>query len=120
MDALKKVALARKMRKTLTDPEWLLWERLKRRGNGVVFRRQHPIGPYILDFYCFKAALAVEVDGAVHGEDERAVKDEVRQTYLESQGLFVYRIPAAEVYRDPDAVADGVRLLAEERTQIRK
>ncbi|HWB98093.1 MAG TPA: endonuclease domain-containing protein [Bryobacteraceae bacterium] len=120
MDTPKKVALARKMRKALTGPEWLLWERLKERRDGIVFRRQHPVGPYILDFYCFKAALVIEVDGAVHGEAERAVKDETRQKYLEKQGLFVHRVSAAEVYRNPDVAADGIRILAEARVGERK
>ena len=104
------------MRKALTGPEFLLWERLKLRlADGLVFKRQHALGPYILDFYCFRARLVVEVDGAVHGEDAQAAKDAARDAWLRGQGLEVYRIPAAEVYNDVDGVADGVRLLAVER-----
>jgi very-short-patch-repair endonuclease len=104
-----KVALARQMRRNLTEPEWLLWQRLKLRSDdGLVFKRQKPYGPYILDFYCFAARLAIEVDGGLHGEDEQRVADE---------GLFVYRVPAAEVYRNADDVADGVWLLALQRKQ---
>lgn len=106
------------MRKALTGPEWLLWERLKpRRADGLVFRRQHALGAYILDFYCFKARLVVEVDGAIHGEDARAAKDAVRDTWLRGQGLEVYRIPAAEVYRDVEGVAEGVWLQAIDRAE---
>ncbi len=104
------------MRKVLTGPEYLLWERLKVRiGDGLVFRRQHPLGPYILDFYCFQARLVIEVDGAHHGEDAQAAKDAVRDNWLREQDLEVYRIPAAEVYRDIDGIAEGIRLLATER-----
>jgi very-short-patch-repair endonuclease len=117
----RKTALARQMRKALTGPEWLLWERLKLRlDDGLVFKRQHAFGPYILDFYCFKARLAIEVDGALHGEDARALKDAQRDAYLRSAGLEVYRLPAADVYRDVEAVADSIRLLAIERATQRK
>lgn len=108
------------MRKALTGPEYLLWERLKSRvDDGLVFRRQHPLGPYILDFYCFKARLVVEVDGALHGEDPQAAKDAARDHWLREQGLEIYRIPAAEVYRDVDGIAEGVRLLAIDRAAER-
>jgi len=120
-DTLKrKTALARQMRKALTGPEWLLWERLKwRLDDGLVFKRQHAFGPYILDFYCFKARLVIEVDGAMHGEDRAIVKDAKRDAYLRDQGLEVYRLPAAHVYRDVEAAADGIRLLALERATQR-
>jgi len=114
----RKTALARQMRKALTGPEWLLWERLKRRlDDGLVFKRQHAFGPYILDFYCFKARLVIEVDGATHGEEAAILKDAQRDAYLRDQGLEVYRLPAAEVYRDVEAAADGIRLLALERAK---
>ncbi|WP_303830793.1 endonuclease domain-containing protein [Asticcacaulis taihuensis] len=117
----RKTALARQMRKALTGPEWLLWERLKRRlDDGLIFKRQHAFGPYILDFYCFRARLAIEVDGATHGEDAAILKDAQRDAYLRGEGLEVYRLPAAEVYRDVKAVADGIRLLALERAAQRK
>jgi very-short-patch-repair endonuclease len=117
----RKTALARKMRKALTGPEYLLWERLKLRlDDGLVFKRQHAFGSYILDFYCFRARLVIEVDGAIHGEDVRAAKDAVRENWLRDQGLEVYRIPAAEVYRDVDGVADGIRLFAIGRVAERK
>ena len=94
----RKTALARQMRKALTGPEWLLWERLKvRLDDGLIFKRQHAFGPYILDFYCFKARLVIEVDGALHGEDAAVLKDAQRDAYLRGQGLEVYRLPAAEV-----------------------
>ncbi|MDC7683633.1 endonuclease domain-containing protein [Asticcacaulis sp. BYS171W] len=119
IEVTRKTALARQMRKALTQPEWLLWERLKSRTQGLTFKRQHAMGPYILDFYCFKARLVIEVDGAVHSENAQAEKDAIRERWLRAQGLEIYRLPAADVYRDPDAAADGVILLASERAALR-
>lgn len=111
-----KVALARQFRKAPTPPEWLLWERLKSRDvSGFAFRRQHPVGPYILDFYCARARLAIEIDGGMHD----AGRDAARDRWLAVKEIQTYRIPAAEVFRDADGVADGVRLLAEERVRER-
>ena len=108
------------MRKALTGPEWLLWERLKRRlDDGLVFKRQRAFGPYILDFCCFKARLAIEVDGTTHGEGAAILKDAQRDAYLLGEGLEVYHLSAADVYRDVDAAADGIRLLALERAAQR-
>ena len=116
-----KYMLARSMRKALTTPEWLLWERLKtRQQGGPIFRRQYAIGPYILDFYCIRAKLAVEVDGSQHSADEAtAAHDTVRDAWLNDQGIEVYRLPASTVFADADGAADGAILLAEERLEGR-
>ena len=70
------------------------------------FRRQHPIGPYVLDFYCSKARLGVEVDGAVHGHPDRARHDARREAWLNERGIAVLRFAAADVL-DNDAL-EGV------------
>lgn len=115
---IKKVALARQMRRALTEPELILWFRLKDREDGLAFRNQHPIGPYIADFYCAKAKLIVEIDGALHMSGERAERDAARDDWFANKKrLLTYRIPAAEVYRNADGVADGIKLLAEERVR---
>ena len=88
---------ARVMRSALTPPELKLWVALKGQGLGVRFRRQHPIGPYILDFYCAKAKLAVEVDGEVHDDPECLAHDRRRTAWLEARGLRVLRFPARSV-----------------------
>ncbi|HTM79729.1 endonuclease domain-containing protein [Asticcacaulis sp.] len=102
----RKIALARKLRKAMMVPEHLLWARLKERAGGVVFKRQQAIGPYVLDFFCHKAQLAVEVVGGLHD----AERDAGRDAYFARLGIETYRISAAEVYRSADAVADGIRL----------
>ena len=113
---IPKYDLARKMRKALTPPEYLLWERLKTRLPGKpVFRRQEAIGPYIVDFYCSKAKLIIEVDGGIHGEEVNFKRDTIRDAWLINEGFQVYRIPAAAIFADADDAADGVILLAIER-----
>ena len=96
---------ARGLRRSMTPPETALWSSLRSRQPGrPAFRRQHPVGPYILDFYCAKARLAVEVDGFVHETASHPEHDIRRTAWLGSQGIDVMRIPAAEVFRDRDEV----------------
>ena len=103
---------ARKLRRTLSLPEKLLWVRL--RGSEVRFRRQHPIGPYVLDFYCPTAKLAIEVDGSAHDFGDRPQRDEIRTDWLKHHGIHVMRIPAKDVLADPDAIAGAIiRLCAQ-------
>ena len=113
-----KTRLARRLRKKLTDPELMLWTRLKARdGSGLNFRCQVTAGPYVLDFYCPKVRLAVEVDGAHHTEDVQLAYDEGRDAWLRSKGIEVYRIPASIVFADADLAADGVKQVAKSRLE---
>lgn len=102
MDAPKPtLARARSLRKTMSPPEATLWIRLRNQGlDGLKFRRQHPVGPYILDFYCDGARLAVEVDGATHNNEAQAAHDERRDRWLASQGIRTLRVSAEWVRRD--------------------
>ena len=84
-------------------PEVLLWIALrKRQASGLRFRRQHPIGPYILDFYCEEAKLAVEIDGDSHSHGNQPQKDVRRDAWLAEQGVRPFRLPAHEVLRSPE------------------
>ena len=104
----------------MSDPEVMLWSRLRGRGEGrPVFRRQYPLGSIILDFYCPSAKLAVEIDGSTHWSDDKAAKDEARDRWLAQQGVAVLRIAASEVYRNLGEVADGVILRALELSASR-
>ncbi|HET6972169.1 MAG TPA: endonuclease domain-containing protein [Phenylobacterium sp.] len=81
---------ARRLRRNQTEAEARLWELLRSgRSEGWKWRRQVPVGPFMVDFLCLEAALAVEVDGGVHAE--RAEQDVRRQAYLERRGLQVLR-----------------------------
>lgn len=97
---------AKALRRKLTPPEAALWLRLRKRQPGLpAFRRQHPLGSYILDFYCAQARLAVEVDGFIHCTADHPQRDERRDSWLASQGITVLRIPASDVAQDADEVA---------------
>ena len=112
-------ALARRLRQALTLPEGLLWKALKaRRQEGLHFRRQHPLGPYVLDFYCSQARLCIEVDGYSHGVADRPERDAARDRWLASQGIETLRLRAGLVLEDLDAALGMVRTAA--RTRLGK
>ncbi|MCB9838908.1 MAG: DUF559 domain-containing protein [Phycisphaeraceae bacterium] len=97
---------ARKLRRGMTMPERILWGRLRAdRLQGLRFRRQHPIGAYIVDFYCPGARLVVELDGESHRRADAPQRDAARDAFLESQGLWVLRFSNQSVVRDVDSVA---------------
>jgi very-short-patch-repair endonuclease len=101
---------ARCLRRQLTLPEGLMWRALRGRALADLrFRRQHPIGPYILDFYCHELKLAVEVDGQVHEHPERLAHDRRRTEWLRQQGIRVIRIAARDVLDDLDASLGFIR-----------
>ena len=102
------VLKARQLRKAMSKPEIMLWQQLRKRPLGIKFRRQHPIGSYILDFYCPSAKLAIEVDGMAHDMGNRPERDERRQRDLFQEGVETIRISAQEVLRDPQGVADRI------------
>jgi len=106
-------AFARDLRQELTLPEVLLWVRLRRCGlGGLKFRRQHPVGPFILDFYCASAKLAVEVDGATHAEQGQGDYDAERDAWLARYGVRSLRIPASEVLGNLDGVMETILFAA--------
>jgi len=84
-------------------PEVLLWQELRREACGVRVRRQHPLGPYVLDFYIPAARLAVEVDGRSH--DLSVKSDARRDEFLAKAGVRVLRIAASDVLKNPEACA---------------
>jgi very-short-patch-repair endonuclease len=93
----------------MTDAECRLWAILRStQAGGLRFRRQQPIGPYIVDFFCSAAKLVIELDGDQHGADRKVLYDEVRTQRLEAAGYRVLRFPNAEVFRSPQRVLDAV------------
>jgi very-short-patch-repair endonuclease len=95
---------ARELRHAMTLPEVLLWQGLKsRQAGGFKFRRQHPVGPWILDFYCKEHQLAVEVDGWSHNMGELGY-DERRDADLARRGVRVMRFAAGDVLASVDDV----------------
>jgi len=90
----------------MTPPEARLWVHVRRRNLGAPVRRQHPIGPYILDFYCPVARLAIEVDGVIHDHPDVQARDRQRDAWLTKHGVEVLRIPAIHIRDELDAVLD--------------
>jgi len=100
---------ARRLRKSTNLPEGVLWRALKRNQlEGLHFRRQHPIGPYVLDFYCHAALLCVEVDGAMHYVGDREARDATHDAWLAARGITTLRLPAQFVLTDMDGALQTI------------
>ena len=101
------VTVGRMLRKNMTKEERRLWYDFLR-GHSVRFIRQKIIGNYIVDFYCAKANLVIELDGSQHYDDIGVSKDEQRTRYLEGQGLKVVRIPNNEIHSNFRGVCEFI------------
>ena len=101
------LSLARTLRRGQTNAERLLWRLLRRkRFCGLKFRRQHPIEPYVLDFYCHEERLGIELDGGQHAAPDTQRSDTERTAFLESKGITIIRFWNHEVLQDPVAVLE--------------
>jgi very-short-patch-repair endonuclease len=107
---------AQRLRREMSVPEARLWNRLRIRAPGKpVFRRQHPMGPYVLDFYCSKARLAIEIDGISHDMGDRPNRDVRRDAWLKGHGVTVVRVAAGDLTREIDEAADAIFRMAVEK-----
>ncbi len=107
------LAIARKLRKQNTDAELRLWYYLRaKRTLSLKWRRQHPIPPYVADFYCHQARLVVELDGGQHDAEQ----DLRRTVYIRSQGIEIIRFWNHDVLLSTDAVMDEILRVVLERT----
>ena len=105
----KTVERARDLRGRMSLPEVLLWGALRgRRLGDIRFRRQHPVGPFILDFYCEAARLAVEIDGAGHDHPDQARHDARRTEWLALRGITVMRVSARAVLDNREGVLTAI------------
>jgi very-short-patch-repair endonuclease len=103
------VVLARRLRAQSTDAESLIWRFLRSRQlGGAKFRRQYPLGPYILDFCCEELKLVIEIDGGQHFEPEQAQKDKKRTRFLEARGLRVLRFDNHQVLTETEGVLTAI------------
>ena len=102
------VSKARALRQVMTLPEVLLWNLLRKSPDGVHFRRQEWVGDFVLDFYCAKAKVCIEIDGIAHDMGDRPERDVSRDTWLREQGIEVVRIPASDVLKTPEEVAESI------------
>ena len=107
------LAIARKLRKQCTDAELRLWYYLRaKRTLNLKWRRQHPVPPYVADFYCHRAKLVVELDGGQHEEEH----DTHRTVYIRSQGIEIIRFWNHDVLLNTEAVMDEILRVAQGRT----
>ena len=98
------------LRANQTETEKLLWAKLRKNGLGVKFRRQHPIGDYVVDFYCHKHMLAVELDGEYHDSPGQQELDAAREGVIAELGIKVLRFTDAMVLEDIDKVIDQIEI----------
>ena len=96
--------LAKELRRNQTNAEVILWGYLKTGMNGLKFRRQHPIGIYIADFYCHKIKLIIEIDGSIHNAEATKEYDRKRETDLINWGYVIIRFSNNEISRELEKV----------------
>ena len=95
---------ARKLRRQMTLPEVLLWQQLRQHPDGYLFRKQHPIASYVIDFACIRARLAIEIDGEAHRRGDRPRRDSERDIAVKKLGFETIRIPAVDVLNNLEGV----------------
>jgi len=111
---------SRALRRNMSLPEILLWEQLRRKTTGRKWRKQHPAGPYSLDFYCDAVKLCVEVDGEAHDRGSEPARDARRDAWLAAGGIETLRIPAAEVLANLNGVLDWIEEHARKRAPLHR
>jgi len=89
-------------------PERMLWQQLRLRPEGLKFRRQHPIGPYVVDFYCAELRPAIEVDGKSHEMGANPERDVERTNFIKQNGYRVLRVSAQRILADVVGTADAI------------
>jgi very-short-patch-repair endonuclease len=105
----EKLQRAKELRHEMTPAERVLWNELRANKLGVHFRRQQIIAGFIVDFYCHKAALVIEVDGDIH--DLQQEEDDKREKALKEMGLRIIRFRNQDVIRDLPTVVDDIKKL---------
>lgn len=101
--------LGRELRANLTDAEKLLWSKLRKKQiKGAQFNRQKPIGNYIVDFYCDKAKLIIEIDGGQHYEEQNIEKDKIRDNFFQGMGLGIIRFTNLDILKNIDSAVEKI------------
>lgn len=108
-------AFARKLRREMSPAERRLWRHLRGDPEGLHFRRQHQAGRYVLDFYCARARLAIELDGTGHAHGEQPEHDARRDDWLAANGITTLRIPADALLHNLDGVLRHILATARSR-----
>ena len=108
----------RELRNNMPQAEVLLWSQLQRRQLGYKFRRQYGVGPYVIDFYCPKLKLGIELDGDSHYRKGGQEYDAKRDEYIASFGIHIVRILNDEVYTNLDGVIEQLLNEITKREQV--
>jgi cyclase len=110
---------AKDLRNRMTEAEMVLWGYLKQKPLGYKFRRQHPLGFYIADFYCHKLLLVIEVDGKIHEREDVAENDKERQNVIEGLGLKVIRVSNDDVNKQLEKVVSIIEEFINNRRSLK-
>lgn len=102
---------AKELRNYVTTAEMLLWGYLRTKPDGFKFRRQHPLGIFVADFYCHRLKLVIEVDGSIHKRKEVAEHDRYRQRLIEEDGMKVVRFTNEQIETDIENVIVAIQEL---------
>ena len=116
----RNIALARELRRTATPCEHILWRELRNGRLGQVWRRQHPLGPFVVDFYCAASRLVVEVDGPVHLDEHARCRDARRTQWLERHGARVIRFTNDDVLESLPRVLAVIRALTPDPSPVER
>ncbi len=100
---------ALRLRENSTNSENILWERIKNKQLGYKFRRQHPLGVFILDFYCHEVKLCIEVDGEYHYQDDQILYDQERTKLIVASGLKLIRFDNSRVINHIEEVVSEIK-----------
>lgn len=97
------------LRKSLNRAEAILWNCLKKGQLGKKFRRQHSIGPFIIDFYCPACKFGIELDGGTHDNEQSQTHDSIRTEFLKTKGIKIIRFLNEEVYNNLEGVLNLIK-----------
>jgi len=113
--------LCRRLRGSSTNAEKKLWKFLRNSQlNGFKFRRQYPVGPYVLDFFCFSKQIGIELDGGGHADPTQKNHDEKRTTFLEEEGIRVLRFWNNDVLDNTEGVLEAILIAFQETASAEK
>jgi len=102
---------AKELRKNMTDSEKVLWMHLKSGIQNFKFRRQHPIGLYVADFFCRKLKLIIEVDGSIHDLEENKINDKEREKFFTDSGYSIIRFSNTQVHNEIEFILKEINSL---------
>ena len=120
MEGRQEKSPARELRQRMPEAQRRMWRLLRdRRFAGYKFRREHPLGAYVLDFYCAEAKLSLELDGSQHGWPEQHAHDQTKEAFLVSRGILTKRFWNWQVRQQPEVVKENLwRLLQEQAPHL--